>query len=59
MFSTEYIRGIGYLYEKEAGDMSGWLYRVNGKLPNYGASNYSVKAGDHIEWLYTCTGKVE
>jgi len=39
--------------------MSGWLYRVNGKLPNYGASNYSVKAGDHIEWLYTCTGKVE
>ena len=59
MFSTEYIRGIGYLYEKEAGDMSGWLYRVNCKLPNYGASNYSVKAGDHIEWLYTCTGKVE
>lgn len=39
--------------------MSGWLYRVNGKPPNYGASNYSVKAGDHIEWLYTCTGKVE
>ncbi|MCH5266900.1 MAG: DUF4430 domain-containing protein [Lachnospiraceae bacterium] len=59
VFSTEYIQGIGYLYEKEAGDMSGWLYRVNGKIPNYGSSGYQLQAGDDVEWVYTYTGEWE
>lgn len=55
-FSTEYVQGIGELYEKEAGDMSGWLYTVNGKLPNIGASRYQISPGDTVEWVYTCDG---
>lgn len=59
LFSSEYVRGIGHLYEMEAGDMSGWLYRVNGGLPSYGASGYQLQEGDAIEWIYTCTGDLE
>lgn len=59
IFSTEYVRGIGHLYEKEAGDMSGWLYRVNDKLLSRGSSAYQLHAGDYIEWVYTCTGDLE
>ncbi len=49
-----YIEGIDNLYEFECGDLSGWMYCVNGKYPNEGCSGYRVKAGDQIEWHYTC-----
>lgn len=57
MYNTAYIKGIGYLYEKMAGDMSGWLYQVDGQLPNVGASRYTVRDGDSLSWLYTCSGR--
>lgn len=57
MYSTSYIRGIGYIYEKCAGTRSGWVYMVNGKSPNKGASQYQLSNGDVISWIYTCTGK--
>ncbi|MCR5703931.1 MAG: DUF4430 domain-containing protein [Eubacterium sp.] len=49
-----YIEGIDNLYEFECGDLSGWMYCVNGKYPNVGCSSYTVKEGDVIEWHYTC-----
>lgn len=58
-YSSAYVRGIGHIYEKQAGLGSGWLYLVNGKLPGYGASRYQLKEGDQIEWVYSCTGKLE
>lgn len=58
-YSSAYVRGIGYIYEKQVGLSSGWLYLVNGKLPGYGASRYQLKEGDQIEWVYSCTGKLE
>lgn len=58
-YSSAYVRGIGHIYEKQAGLSSGWLYLVNGKLPGYGASRYRLKEGDRIEWVYSCTGKLE
>lgn len=58
-YSSAYVRGIGNIYEKQAGISSGWLYLVNGKLPGYGASRYKLKEGDRIEWIYSCTGKLE
>lgn len=58
IYNTAYIKGIGYLYEKMAGDMSGWLYQVDGQLPNVGASRYTVKDGDSLSWTYTCSGRV-
>lgn len=57
VYKSSYVKGIGYLYEKMAGDMSGWLYRVDGKTPNVGASAYKLKDGESVEWLYTCSGR--
>ena len=54
MYSSAYIAAIGNLYEKDGGDLSGWMYRVNGAYPNYGCSRYTLKAGDVVEWIYTC-----
>lgn len=57
MYKSYYIRGIGNIYEKQAGDMSGWIYKVNGKAPNRGASVFKVSDGDVISWCYTCDGR--
>lgn len=57
VYSSTYVKGIGYLYEKMAGDMSGWLYLVNGKTANVGASRYTVNEGDTVSWTYTCSGR--
>ena len=57
MYKTYYIQGIGNIYEKQAGDMSGWIYKVNGVSPSRGASVYKVSDGDVISWRYTCDGK--
>ena len=54
MYDSVYIEGIGNLYEFDAGDLSGWIYRVNGKILSVGCSQYKIKAGDKIEFLYTC-----
>lgn len=54
MYNSAYIEGIGNLYEFDCGELSGWMYRVNGEFPNYGCSKYKLKKGDKIEWLYTC-----
>ena len=48
-----YIAAINYLYEFDYGDLSGWMYRVNGVLPEVGCQSYTVSDGDEIEWLYT------
>ena len=54
IYNTVYVEGIGNLYERDCGPGSGWLYAVNGVIPNYGCSEYAVSDGDTIAWLYTC-----
>lgn len=54
MYDSAYIEGIGNLYELDAGNLSGWMYRVNGKVPSVGCSQYKLENGDKIEFLYTC-----
>ena len=54
IYNTVYVEGIGNLYERDCGPGSGWLYAVNGVIPNYGCSEYAVSVGDTIAWLYTC-----
>jgi len=54
IYSSNYIEGIGNIYEIDAGPLSGWMYKVNGEFPNYGCGRYVVEAGDRIEWVYTC-----
>ncbi|MBR4236163.1 MAG: DUF4430 domain-containing protein [Clostridia bacterium] len=48
-----YIAGINYLYEREFGDMSGWIYHVNGVSPNVSCGDYLLADGDEVDWLYT------
>ena len=54
IYGGVYIEGIGNIYEFDAGELSGWMYRVNGEFPNYSCSKYSLKQGDKIEFVYTC-----
>jgi len=54
IYNSSYIEGIGNLYEFDCGDLSGWMYSVNGSFPSYGCSRYTVKSGDTIKWMYTC-----
>ena len=49
-----YIAGINYIYEYDFGDLSGWVYHVNGIAPSRGCGDYVLSDGDRIEWLYTC-----
>jgi hypothetical protein len=53
IYNSAYIEGIANLYEFDAGNLSGWVYSVNGWFPNYGSSRYQLKNGDKIEWHYT------
>ena len=49
-----YVSGICYLYEYDFGDLSGWMYRVNGETPGVGSDSYRLTDGDCVEWLYSC-----
>ena len=53
-YSSVYVKGINQLYEFSCGELSGWMYKVNGVFPGYGCSPYVLKDGDVIEWVYTC-----
>lgn len=53
IYNSVYVEGINHLYEFSAGELSGWMYQVNGVYPNYGCSQYVLKDGDVIEWNYT------
>lgn len=54
MYGSYYVESINYLYEFDGGKDSGWMYKVNGKFYNYGASSCTLKDGDKIVWVYTC-----
>lgn len=54
IYNSAYIEGIGNLYEFDCGELSGWMYKVNGIFPNYGCSRYQLQNGDIVEWIYTC-----
>ena len=49
-----YISGINYIYEYDFGDLSGWVYHVNGITPSKSCGEYVLSGGDRVEWLYTC-----
>lgn len=51
--SGAYVKGIGNIYEFNYGDLSGWMYLVNGEAPSVSCGEYILSDGDSIEWLYT------
>ena len=54
IYNSAYIEGIHNLYEFDCGELSGWMYRVNGWYPNYGCSRYQLVDGEVVEFRYTC-----
>ena len=54
VYNSAYIEGIHNLYEFDCGELSGWMYRVNGWYPNYGCSRYQLVDGEKVEFRYTC-----
>ena len=53
-YNSAYIEGIGNLYEFDCGELSGWMYSVNGDYPDFGCSGYTLRDGDAVVWRYTC-----
>lgn len=49
-----YVRGINNIYEYDCGDLSGWMYSVNGIFPTISSSEYVLHDGDEVVWQYTC-----
>ena len=54
IYNSAYIEGIHNLYEFDCGELSGWMYRVNGWYPNYGCSRYQLVDGEKVEFRFTC-----
>ena len=51
---NSYINGIGNFYGGDCGDLSGWLFFINGECASVGADQTTVQEGDKIEFKYTC-----
>lgn len=47
-----YVQGINGLAGGDFGDMSGWMFEVNGEMAEVGCSQYELKAGDVVTWTY-------
>ncbi len=54
VYESVYIEGLNNLYEFDCGELSGWMYKVNGSFPNYGCTKHLLKNNDNIEFVYTC-----
>lgn len=52
----KYIYSINSLAEKDCGNKSGWIYKVNGSVPQKACSDYVLQEGDTVEWVYTLNG---
>ncbi len=53
-YNSAYIEGISNIYEFDCGELSGWLYSVNGIFPQYSCSEYKLKNNDVISIIYSC-----
>ncbi|HBV66805.1 MAG TPA: hypothetical protein DEF04_00460, partial [Clostridiales bacterium] len=52
-YNSVYIESIEGDGEMDHGQFSGWMYNVNGRYPDYGASLYELEDGDVVQWRYT------
>ncbi len=52
-FSGGYISGMNYIYEFDFGELSGWMYFVNGEEASVGCDLYKLADGDEIKWIYS------
>lgn len=50
--TTTYVTGIGGVSENDYGDISGWVYTVNGEEIMEAADACNLEDGDSVEWKY-------
>lgn len=48
-----YVHGIGNIYEFDFGDLSGWVFLVNGESSSVGCDQVLLRDGDRVAWHYT------
>ena len=48
-----YVSGIAHIYEFEYGELSGWMFYVNGVSSPVGCASYRLSDGDRVEWMYS------
>ena len=53
--NSNYLKAIGNLYAGDCGEMSGWLYSVNGEVPTVSAADYILQEGDVLRFYYVTT----
>ena len=54
VYNSVYVQGINYLYEYDCGELSGWVFLVNGEQPDRSCGKYQLKDDDVLEWVYSC-----
>ena len=52
--NSTYIEGINNIYEFDCGELSGWLYKVNGEFVSLGCDSVKVNNSDKIEFVFSC-----
>ena len=50
--SGMYVQGIDGVAGGDFGDMSGWMFEVNGEMAEVGCSQYELEDGDVVAWTY-------
>ena len=50
--SDGYVSGIGGVNTGDFGELSGWLYYVNGEMPSVGVGEYELSGGEDIKLVY-------
>lgn len=53
-YDSKYIEGIANLYAFDCGELSGWMFSVNGEFPTVGANAVKLNDGDKVRVLYSC-----
>ncbi|NLZ45441.1 MAG: DUF4430 domain-containing protein [Clostridiales bacterium] len=54
IYNSVYVQGINHIYEFSCGELSGWVFLVNGEESDVSCGKYKLKDGDLIQWVYTC-----
>lgn len=53
-YSGRYIKSIGHIYEFSCGELSGWMFSVNGEKVLMPCDKVKLRDGDEIVFFYTC-----
>ncbi len=50
----KYVKGIAQIYSGDCGELSGWMFQVNGTYADVGCDVYELQEDDVITWIFIC-----